>query len=147
MRRIAVPPRIRQISRSYFLKQNLEISLALLISLVCCFYHFWWSNVPVNKNKLRMCLHLIEFVHGTVKLSFFGWYMYVRSLKTFPPDWAMMEIVFTIPLTIYNSLEPINSALFSKAKPLRSPRLVKLNSFNFDRKPCHTLCITSTDHV
>ena len=34
----SVPPlRIRQISRSYFLKQNLEIFLAMLISEVCCF--------------------------------------------------------------------------------------------------------------
>ena len=48
----------------------------------------------------------------------------------------MIEIIFTIPRTIYNSSEPRNSALFSKAKPLRSPRLVKLNSFNFDEKPC-----------
>ena len=27
--------------------------------------------------------------------------------------------------------------LFSKAKPLRSPRLVSLNSFNFDQKHCN----------
>ena len=45
----------------------------------------------------------------------------------------MIEI-FTRPLTIYNSSEPINSALFSKAKPLRSSRLVL---FNFDQKRCN----------
>ena len=45
----------------------------------------------------------------------------------------MIEIIFTRPMTIYNSAEPINRATFSKAKPLRSPRLVQLNSFNFDR--------------
>ena len=50
----------------------------------------------------------------------------------------MIEIIFTRPLTIYNSSEPINSALFSRAKPLLSPRLVKLNSFNFDWKRCNT---------
>ena len=46
--------------------------------------------------------------------------------------------VFTRPLTIYKSSESINSALFSRANPLRSPRLVKLNSFNFDQKRCNT---------
>ena len=50
----------------------------------------------------------------------------------------MIEIIFTRPLTIYNGSEPINSALFSRAKPLSSPRLVKLNSFNFDWKRCKT---------
>ena len=50
----------------------------------------------------------------------------------------MLEIIFTRPLTIYNSSEPMNSALFSRGKPLRSPRLVNLNSFNFDRKRCNT---------
>ena len=49
----------------------------------------------------------------------------------------MIEIIFTRPLTIYNSSEPINSAFFSRAKPIRSPRLVKLNSFNYDRKRCN----------
>ena len=51
---------------------------------------------------------------------------------------ATIEIIFTRPLTIYNSSEPITSALFSRAKPLRSPRPVKLNSFNFDWKRCST---------
>ena len=41
-------------------------------------------------------------------------------------------------MTIYNNSEPINRAAFSKTKPLRSPRLVKLNSFNFDQKRCNT---------
>ena len=50
----------------------------------------------------------------------------------------MIEIIFTRPVTIYNSSESMNSALFSRAKPLRSPRLVKLNSFNFDWKRCTT---------
>ena len=50
----------------------------------------------------------------------------------------MIEIIFTRPLTIYNSSEPINSALFPRAKPLRSPLLVELNSFNFDLKRCNT---------
>ena len=49
----------------------------------------------------------------------------------------MIEINFTRPLTIYKSSEPINSALLSRAKPLRSPRPVKLNSFNFDWKRCN----------
>ena len=51
----------------------------------------------------------------------------------------MIEITFTTPLTTYNNSEPIISALFSSAKPLRSPRLAKLkNSFKFDRKRCDT---------
>ena len=50
----------------------------------------------------------------------------------------MIEITFTRPLTFYNSSGPINSALFSKVKPLRSPRVVSLNSFNFDQKRCNT---------
>ena len=51
----------------------------------------------------------------------------------------MIDIIFTRPLTIYNSSEPINSALFSRAKPLRSPQLVNSNSFNFVWKHCNTL--------
>ena len=51
----------------------------------------------------------------------------------------MIEIIFTRPMTIYNSAEPINRTAFSKAKPLRSPRLVQLNSFKFDQKRCNTL--------
>ena len=51
----------------------------------------------------------------------------------------MIEITFTRPLPIYNSSDPINSALFSRAKPLRSPQLVKSNSFNFVWKHCNTL--------
>ena len=83
---------------------------------------------------------LIEFAHGTDvwKLAFFGLYIYVKSLKTVPSGLAAIEIIFTRPLTIYNSSEPINSALFSKAKPLRSPWLVSLNSFNFDQERCNT---------
>ena len=61
----------------------------------------------------------------------------------------MIEIIFTRPLTIYNSSELINSALFSKAKPVHSPRLVKFYSFNFDQKRCNTskvvCCIFSSD--
>ena len=51
----------------------------------------------------------------------------------------MFEIIFARPLTIYNTTEPINSALFSRAKPLRSPRLVKFNLFNFYRKRCNMI--------
>ena len=46
----------------------------------------------------------------------------------------MIEIILTRPLTIYNSSEPINSAVFSKAKPLRFPRLV----IDFDQIHCDT---------
>ena len=83
------PPRIRQISRSYFLKQNLEIfqflhclSLKYVVS-----DHFRWSNDPVNQNKLRMCLHFHQILtwHRCLKLSaLFGLCIYVRSLKTVP---------------------------------------------------------------
>ena len=58
------PPRIRQISRSYFVKQNLEIfqvlhclSLKYVVS-----DHFRWSNVPVNQNELRICLHFDQLI-------------------------------------------------------------------------------------
>jgi len=86
-----------------------------------------------------MCFHFDEIRtwHRCLKLSFFGLYICVRYLKTVPFGWAMIEIIFTRPLTIYKSSEPINSALFSRAKPLRSPRPVKLNSFNFDWKRCN----------
>ena len=50
----------------------------------------------------------------------------------------MIEKKFRTPLTTYNSSEPINSAPFSRAKPLLSPRLLKLNSFNCDWKRCNT---------
>ena len=104
--------------------------------------HFWWSNVPVNENKLKMCLHFdqIKFTHGTDIWSSLSlacttmWSLW----KLFHPVLAMIEIIFMRPLTIYNSSELINSALFSRVKPLCSPRLVKLNSFNFDRKHCNT---------
>ena len=65
-------------------------------------------------------------------------HIYLQSLKTVQSDSAMIEIIFTRPMTIYNSSEPINRAAFSKTKPLRCPRLVKLNSFNFDQKRCNT---------
>ena len=77
---------------------------------------FRWKNLPVHQNKLKMCLRLSS-----------ACMIYLKSLKTVPSDWAMIEIIFTRPMTIYNSSEPINSAAFSKAKPLRSPRLVQLN--------------------
>ena len=77
-----------------------------------------------------------------LKLSFFSLFIYVRYLKTAPSALEMIEIIFTMPLTIYKSSEQINSALFSRAKRSprllkfvkRSPRLVNLNSFNFDLK-------------
>ena len=52
----------------------------------------------------------------------------------------MIEIIFTRRLTIYNNSELLNLAFFfSRAKPLRSPPLVKFkSSFNFDRKRCKT---------
>ena len=46
--------------------------------------------------------------------------------------------MFSWAMTIYNSSKPINWAVFSKAKPLRSPRLVQLTSFKFDQKRCNT---------
>ena len=49
--------------------------------------HFRWGNVPVNQSKLKMCLHFdqIHTWHWCLKLSFFGLYIYARSLKTVPP--------------------------------------------------------------
>ena len=119
------PPRIRQISRSYFFKQNMEIFLALFISQLCCFWPF--SVFQLIKIKVRMCLHFdqIRKWHLCLKLCFFSLYIYVKYLNTFPSSLTMIEINFTRPLTSYNSSESINSALFSRAKSLRSPRLVK----------------------
>ena len=48
-------------------------------------------------------------------------------------------MIFTRPMTIYNSSEPINWAAFSKAKPLRSPRLV----YNW----IHTHCSEEVDSI
>ena len=48
----------------------------------------------------------------------FGLYIYVRYLKTVPSGSEMIEIIFTIPLTIYNSSEPINSALFFNSEAI-----------------------------
>ena len=92
---------------------------------------FRWGNVPVNQNKLRMCLHFdrIRTWHQCLKLCFFSLYIYVRYLNTVPSGLTMIEINFTRPLTSYNSSEPINSAPFSRAKSLRSPRLVKFSKF------------------
>ena len=81
-----------------------------------------------------------------LKLSFLGLFIYVRYLKTVPSALEMIEIIFTIPLTIYNSSEQINSGLFSRAKSSPrlvifvkcSPRLVNLNSLNFDMSRCNT---------
>ena len=88
------PPRTRQISRSYFL----HWSRTWKFFLHCLFLkyvsdHFRWGNVPVNQNKLRMCLHFdqIRTCHRCFKLSIFGWYIYVSSLKTVPSGWAIIE--------------------------------------------------------
>ena len=47
---------IRPISRSYFLRHNLDVPLALLILKYAVSDHFQWSNVPVHQNKLKMYL-------------------------------------------------------------------------------------------
>ena len=70
----------------------------------------------------------------------------MRYLKTVSSALEMIEIIFTIPLTIYDSSEQINSAFFLRAKRSprlvkfvkRSPRLVNLNLLNFDlKRPTH----------
>ena len=76
------------------------------------------------KIKWECVFILIEFAHGTDVWNSLSsactsmWALW----KLFHPD----GIIFARPLTIYNSSEPINSALFSRAKPLLSPRLVIL---------------------
>ena len=98
--------------------------------------HFRWSNFPVNQNILRMRLHRDQFTHGTgvwnslssACTSMWGLFKLFHPVK----QWLKSFLLFLL-LFIYNSSEPINSAVFSRAKPLRFPRLVKLNSFNFDR--------------
>ena len=49
--------------------------------------HFRWGNVPVNQNKLRMCLHFdqIRTWHRCLKLSFFGMYIMWGIWKPFHP--------------------------------------------------------------
>lgn len=51
--------------------------------------HFRWGDIPINQNKMRMCLHFaqIRIWHRCLKLSFFGLYINVinvRSLKSVP---------------------------------------------------------------
>ena len=45
--------------------------------------HFRWGIVPVNQNKLKMCLHFdqIRPWHRCLKLSFFGLNIFVKSLN------------------------------------------------------------------
>ena len=65
----------------------------------------FWSNshmAPMFDTRfLRLQLHI-----------------YLQSLKTVPSDKAMIEIIFTRPMTIYNSAEPINGAAFFKSEAL-----------------------------
>ena len=91
----APPPRIRQISRSYFLhwSRTWRFFLHCLFLKYVVSDHIRWSSVPVNQSKLRMCLHFdqIRTCHRCFKLSIFGWYIYVSSLKTVPSGWAIIE--------------------------------------------------------
>ena len=107
MRRIAVVVVVqfcsatRQISRSFFLKHNLDITLLHYLPLKYVVSNdFRWSNVAVNMNELKRCLHLDQ----------------VRA-------WHRC---FNIICVIVKSLKTVR-------KPSRSPRLVSLNSFNFDQ--------------
>ena len=45
--------------------------------------HFRWGIVPVNQNKLKICLHFgqIRPWQRCLKLSFFGLHVYVKSLN------------------------------------------------------------------
>ena len=106
--------------------------------------HFRWSNAPVNQINWNCVFILIKFAHGTdVWNSLSSASTSMWSLwKLFHPvkQWLKSLLRDHWPLTTYNNSKPIISALFSResAKPLRSPRLVKLNSFKFDRKRCNT---------
>ena len=94
MRRIAVLVAVvvvvlfrrHEISRRYFLhwSRTWRFFLHCLFLKYVVSDHFWWGNIPVNQNKLRMCLHFdqIRTWHWCLKLSLFGLYIYVRSLKT-----------------------------------------------------------------
>ena len=63
------------------------------------------------------CFHFdqIHTWHRCLKLPSSCTSMWGISVKTVPPGKAMSKIIFTTPLTIYNSSELINSALFSRA--------------------------------
>ena len=92
---------IIQISRSYFLKHNLDITLLHYLPIKHVVSdHFRWSNFPLNQNERKRCLHLdqIRAWHRCLNIIC----VIVKSMKTVP-------------------------------KPSRSPRLVSLNSFNFDQ--------------
>ena len=71
---------------SYHFNHNLDISLELLTLKYVLSDHFRSSNVPVNQNKLKMCLHFDEIrtLHRCLKLAFFGLYIYLKPLKTVP---------------------------------------------------------------
>jgi len=116
------PPRIKHIctqdTRSYFLKQNLEIFLALLnylsnMSFLTIFGEVMFQLIKINWDRLHF--DQIHIWHRCLKLSSACTSMWGLSVKTVPPGKAMSEIIFTTPLTIYNSSELINSALFSRA--------------------------------
>ena len=118
--------RIREISRSYFLKHNLDISLALLIPQVCC---FWPSSMELcsSKNKLKICLHFDQIRHMAPMFE-------TRFLRLV----HLCEVSENCSIRLSNDwnnfyettahLQPFRadklSSLFSKTKPLRSLRLV-----------------------
>ena len=77
MRRVAVlvhdsvpPPGISQMSRNYFLKDDLDISLACPPGMLFL--------IILYQNKQ------IRTWHRCLKLAFYGMHIYVKSVKTIP---------------------------------------------------------------
>ena len=117
-----LPPHIKHIctqdTRSYFLKENLEIFLAFLNYLSNMLFLTIFDEVMFQLIKMnwdRLHFDQIHTWHRCLKLSSACTSMWGISVKTVPPGKAMSEIIFTTPLIIYNSSELINSALFSRA--------------------------------
>ena len=78
---------------------------------------------------------LIKFAHGTDVRLVHLFQVFGNTSSQLKNDWNQF----------YETTDQLQqfrtekfSTFFSRAKPLRSPQLVKLNSFNFDWKRCNT---------
>ena len=76
-----LPPCIRQISRSYFLKQDWRFFLHCLSLKYVVTDHFWWSNVPVDQNKLKSSSFWSNSHMASMFETLFSLYIYVHPAK------------------------------------------------------------------
>ena len=131
------PPRISQISRGYFLKQNLDFSILHCLSVKNVSDHFRWGNVPVNQNKLSWFWSIFSSHMAPMFETLF--LRLVHICEAFEYCSIQLSIDWNLFYETTDHLQQFRADKFStlsRVKPLRSPRLVKLNSFNFDWKRC-----------